>query len=103
MIVIGACTYPVFVAAAASESETWLIAATVINGFGAAILWIGQGIWLTRLTFSTNRIGLLTGLFFTLFNTSLVLGNLLVMLLQHYQCDFNAILWSLFFLAGMYK
>lgn len=108
MMAMGAATYPLFVAAVALGSSSLLCLASAVNGFGAGLLWIGQGIWLTRQAMATvaadghRSIGMLTGLFFALFNTSLVLGNSLLLCLDYMDVGFRWAIWCLFVVAGAY-
>ena len=87
-IQLGAFWYLVWVAAGIlpvtlkkTDSVTklvWsiMILAAILNGFGASILWVGQGIYVSRCC-NTENSGLYFGLFWSLLMFSQIFGNLM--------------------------
>jgi len=80
---LGGMTYIVYVIAniisAANEDDTTLhyylmIPAGALEGFGGALLWTAQGAYLTFCSEETS-LGLYSGIFFTLFISNQILGN----------------------------
>uniref|UniRef100_A0A6A7FXZ9 UNC93-like protein MFSD11 n=1 Tax=Hirondellea gigas TaxID=1518452 RepID=A0A6A7FXZ9_9CRUS len=76
-MIIGAITYSIFIASFLWP-QTWLLyLVSVIVGAGAALIWTGQGNYLTlmsdKTTMSRN-----SGIFWAMLQTSMVFGNLFV-------------------------
>eukprot|EP00055_Hartaetosiga_balthica_P015537 m.92419 g.92419 ORF g.92419 m.92419 type:complete len:567 (+) comp8891_c0_seq3:59-1759(+) len=76
MVIGGAC-YIVFMASMiVADKAPWaVLASSVIIGFGSAILWVGIGSYLTKAS-TPDTLGSNNGIFWGIFQTSNVLGNL---------------------------
>ena len=53
-----------------------MILAAILNGFGASILWVGQGIYVGKCCNSQNS-GLYYGIFWSMFMFSQIFGNVM--------------------------
>ena len=74
-LVLGALCYSIWIASLTRpDIPSLVIAASVIIGFGAAILWVAQGTYLTKQGDETNR-GRLAGTFWGIFQISGIVGN----------------------------
>ena len=92
-LIIGALCYCFFVFAAGFESSVLFYSASVVNGFGAALLWTAQGTLLTQSANiaqvriresqtdeskkSVEVMGFFSGIFFAIFQTNFIFGNIL--------------------------
>lgn len=74
-MVFGALCYVVYMASLIEIVEWAVLGASVVIGFGAAILWVAQGSFLTLCSPKGKR-GTHTGIFWGLFQFSNVFGNL---------------------------
>lgn len=97
---LGAVTYPLLSASINSNNATIVLVASALNGIGAGLLWISQGIWLTRVTMKVGSVGTFTGIFFTLFNLNGIFGNVLTIVLQQVNISFDTIAWTITGLAA---
>ncbi|KAK7791075.1 hypothetical protein R5R35_000500 [Gryllus longicercus] len=76
-MLIGAATYALFIASFLIP-QTWLLyVASCVIGFGAAVIWTGQGNYLT-LNSDSNTIARNSGIFWAMLQASMFLGNLFV-------------------------
>jgi MFS family permease len=74
-LVLGSLCYAVWIASLTRADNQWLVlGASVVIGFGAAILWVAQGSYLTSFGDSTNR-SVLAGTFWSIYQCSGVMGN----------------------------
>jgi len=69
---LGLC---IFVGFASSRIIPLLLIGAGIGGLGNSLIWLKQGIYISE--FSTSEIGSLTGIFFAIFGSSLIVGNLI--------------------------
>lgn len=74
-MLMGAGCYCVYMSSLIAASRTLLLACSVILGFGGSILWVASGSYLTRCSAEHER-GRNTGIFWSLFQMSAVIGNL---------------------------
>lgn len=89
-MIIGGSTYAFFVAANIHFITPLFLISTCVIGIGAAMLWTSQGSYMSKISARHERINeipkgstqaLFSGYFFSLFQTSQTIGNLLVALL----------------------
>merc|ERR1711871_1722851 len=74
-LVVGAFCYSIWIASLTRpDVPAIVILASIVIGFGAAILWVAQGSYLTKQGDDTNR-GRLAGTFWGIFQISGILGN----------------------------
>ena len=74
-LVIGAMCYSIWIASLTRpDIPSLVMGASVVIGFGAAILWVAQGTYLTKQGDETNR-GRLAGTFWGIFQLSGIVGN----------------------------
>lgn len=92
-MVFGSLTYFAMLSIVTFKIGWLLISMAIVNGVGAAFLWISQGIWLTRITENSGSIGTLTGVFFAVFNMNAVIGNTLAIILQNFAIPLETIIW----------
>ena len=91
----GAFTFSTLILSLNIHSTRALLTAAVLNGTGAAFLWIGQGVFLTKMT-STSNIGGFTGIFFCLFNFGAITGNAVIaLLLQVVGWEMEQVIWAM--------
>lgn len=77
-----------------------MLAAGVVNGFGASILWVGQGKYITDCSDDTNK-GFHFGLFWCLFMLSQIIGSLIsAFLLKLFSQTIFFIIMSAFAFCG---
>ena len=75
-LVVGSLCYAVWILSLLRPNQEWLVLlASAVIGFGAAILWVAQGSYLTSFGDTTNR-DVLAGTFWGIYQCSGVLGNL---------------------------
>ncbi|CAI6344539.1 unnamed protein product [Macrosiphum euphorbiae] len=87
-MIIGAVCYTMFLVSFLWLSSFLLYLMSAVQGFGAAILWTGQGTYLT-LNSDSSTMSRNTGMFWALSNLSMVLGNTFVSLALHNKSDFD--------------
>lgn len=92
---LGAISYALLTISVNSGSNRLLLVASILNGFGAALLWVSQAVWLTKITVATGEIGSFTGIFFTLFNFGSIIGNVLFLGLQFLDIGMQNTVWIL--------
>jgi len=89
-LVIGSAMYAIFVAANITFNIYSLFISSAFNGFGAAILWTAQGVYISRCSMlheqvgglpSSSSLGYFNGLFWSFFQFSQFGGNLLAAIL----------------------
>lgn len=76
-MVVGGLTYVLYIATFIQPLTATLYTASILIGFGAAILWTGQGTFLT-MNSSKETMGRNSGLFWALSQTSYLIGNIYV-------------------------
>lgn len=77
-----------------------MLTAGIINGFGASILWVGQGKYITDCSNETNK-GFHFGLFWCLFQSSQIIGSLIAaFLLKLFSQTIFFIIMSVFAFCG---
>eukprot|EP01028_Stygiella_incarcerata_P001499 TRINITY_DN1264_c0_g1_i2.p1 TRINITY_DN1264_c0_g1~~TRINITY_DN1264_c0_g1_i2.p1 ORF type:complete len:318 (+),score=60.65 TRINITY_DN1264_c0_g1_i2:164-1117(+) len=76
-IIFGAWCYVSLVAACIHPTPMTLVAASAVVGFGAGVLWTGQGHYLT-LSSTPETSGFYSGLFWSIFQMNMIIGNILV-------------------------
>jgi MFS family permease len=120
VLLIGSFTYVVWTLIITVDSHPLIMFCAIINGLGASLLWVHEGIWISRLIKSdfrfslglpnlaenpVSRDGTLTGLFFGIYNFSGILGNIVIMILVKYidlililriMSGFTLLTWVLF-------
>lgn len=89
-LIIGGSTYAFFVAANIKFIVSLFLISSCVIGIGAAMLWTSQGSYMAKISGRHERLNnapkgstqaLFSGYFFSLFQTSQTIGNLLVALL----------------------
>ena len=75
-IIIGAVCYVAYMASLIYIIPTVVFVASAINGFGASLLWVAVGGFLTKCSTAKDR-GRNTGIFWSIFQLSLILGNII--------------------------
>lgn len=102
-IVIGVSTYVMWQLSVATSVLPFIYIASVVNGIGSGLLWVHQGIWLSTLitgsvsSHGLKKVGLITGVFFGMYNSNGIVGSLIVMgLSSESAVKTSDILWSLF-------
>ncbi|KAI8908885.1 hypothetical protein DFJ77DRAFT_473639 [Powellomyces hirtus] len=75
-----------------------VLLSAVFVGLGSGILWINQGVWLSRLGSNTGGAltGYFTGVFFTIMNSNGIVGNLLAIILLEAGLGINLMIWGMF-------
>ena len=76
-IAIAAITYSVFIISLVSSNKILIYLASIIIGFGAALLWTGQGAYLVRAS-EKKHVGKNAGIFTTFFFLSSAIGIFLL-------------------------
>jgi MFS family permease len=74
-MVIGSSGYVLYMLSLVNIIPVVVLLMSFVIGFGAAILWIALGVWITENSTKTNY-GQNTGIFWSIFQLSLILGNL---------------------------
>lgn len=85
-MMLGGVTYISWFAAQIVVVPGVLVALSGVNGFGAAILWIAQGTFLTKNS-TKETLGRNSGIFFGFFQLNQVLGNLIAALIVVHTND----------------
>ncbi|XP_047485284.1 UNC93-like protein MFSD11 [Penaeus chinensis] len=76
-MIVGGVTYVIFIASFLWP-QTWLLyLSSVLIGIGAALIWTGQGNYLTLMS-EQDTIARNSGIFWALFQSSLLFGNIFV-------------------------
>jgi len=75
-MLLGGTTYVAWFAAQIVVVPGVLVALSGLNGFGASILWIAQGVFLTKNS-TKETLGRNSGIFFGFFQLNQVIGNLI--------------------------
>eukprot|EP00759_Apiculatamorpha_spiralis_P025257 PhF_6_TR28293/c0_g1_i2/m.41900 len=86
-LIVGSCTYGLYLAANVYATAWTMYPFSAVLGFGAAILWVSQGVYLTSCCSDLSHSGKHSGVFFAISQINLVLGNLLSSSVLHH---FNA-------------
>ena len=73
-IIIGAACYVLYMASLIRILPSVVLTASAVNGFGASLLWVAVGGLLTKCSTAKDR-GRNTGIFWSIFQLSLILGN----------------------------
>ena len=73
-IVVGAACYVVYMASLIHIQPAVVLLTSAVNGFGASLLWVAVGGLLTKCSGRDDR-GRNTGIFWSIFQLSLILGN----------------------------
>jgi len=81
-LIISSATYAFFVAANIHVIPALLLASSALLGLGASVLWTAQGAFLVRNSLSQD-LGKNSGIFFGIFQTNQLIGNLLAAYLFH--------------------
>ena len=76
-IFLGGVAYELFIAANISPKEWTLLSSAGLLGIGAALIWTGQGSYLSKCS-SEKTLATNAGLFFAIFQFNQIIGNLLV-------------------------
>jgi MFS family permease len=76
-MLLGAACYVVYLASLIHIVRAAVLVASVVIGFGATVLWVAMGTFLTKCS-APHHVGRNTGIFWGIFQLSNVLGNLLV-------------------------
>eukprot|EP00808_Paulinella_micropora_P028140 g27902.t1 len=79
-IVFGALTFCIFVLSMVLQKITLIFVASLMAGVGASLMWNGQALYLTKVGMGPS-LATLTGLFFSLYSSNGVLGNLMLSVL----------------------
>ena len=79
---IASGCYVLFILSAASTNEVMALFGAVLVGWGAGLLWISQGVYLTKLVMGYNDdvLGTMTGIFFSIYNLNGLIGNTIALL-----------------------
>ena len=85
-MMLGGLTYISWFAAQIVIVPGVLVALSGLNGFGASILWIAQGVFLTKNS-TKETLGRNSGIFFGFFQLNQVLGNLIAALIVVHTGD----------------
>ena len=75
-IIIGAVCYVLYMASLIVIVPPVVLVASAVNGFGASLLWVAVGGLLTKCSSAKDR-GRNTGIFWSIFQLSLILGNVI--------------------------
>jgi len=75
-IVLGSACYVVYMASLIHIFPVLVLFASAVNGFGASILWVAVGGLLTKCSTHQNK-GLVTGIFWSIFQLSMIIGNII--------------------------
>ena len=75
-IIVGAVCYVVYMASLIYIIPALVLTTSAINGFGASLLWVAVGGLLTKCSTAKDR-GRNTGIFWSIFQLSLILGNII--------------------------
>ncbi|KNC98221.1 uncharacterized protein SPPG_06621 [Spizellomyces punctatus DAOM BR117] len=87
-----------FIGSLNSGMSRLVLFCSLLVGLGSGVLWINQGIWVSRLSDRTGGTlaGYFTGLFFTICNLNGVFGNLLAIALLQAGLGINIMIWGMF-------
>lgn len=108
VLLLGSVTYVIWTLVVTTSIYWLIICLSVINGLGAGLLWVHQGIYITHLINMdpcSNRDGTISGLFFGLYNFNGIISNIITMILVKYydlililrvMSGFTVLTWSLF-------
>ena len=78
-MIAGALSYVFYMICENLGNSALLAVAASINGFGAGFFWVLHGIWMQRMTENGGSAGLYTGIFFSIYNTQAILGNMVAL------------------------
>lgn len=93
---IGALGYCVYMACLIKIIKPVLLIGAGVSGFGAMLLWVAQGAFITQCA-TPETIGVYSGIFWTIFQCSNVIGNFIAFFIFKYASQ-TTLFWS--FLAG---
>ncbi|TPX70904.1 hypothetical protein SpCBS45565_g01496 [Spizellomyces sp. 'palustris'] len=90
--------FVVFIGTLNTGMSGLVLFSAMLVGLGSGVLWINQGIWVSRLSDRTGGTlaGYFTGLFFTICNLNGVFGNLLAIALLQAGLGINIMIWGMF-------
>ena len=72
-MVVGSTCYVVFLASLITQQPTAVLIASVLTGFGASVLWVAQGNFITMSSNDSNR-GRIAGMFWACMQASAIIG-----------------------------
>eukprot|EP00762_Andalucia_godoyi_P001011 ANDGO_02033.mRNA.1 UNC93-like protein 3 len=99
-IILGGVTYALYVGASIQPDARILIPASVLIGFGASILWTGQGHFITLNSTAAN-VGTHSGIFWAFFQCNAIIGNVLAASLLESGQSPSVVFTILFIMAGV--
>ena len=103
IMVLGALSYSLFTASLISGIRSAILLASAVLGFGAALLWVAQGSFLTACSSEENR-GRYAGIFWSGFQISAIAGPLAsYAILAHFRKDKskgNLVMYVTFAISG---
>ena len=82
-ILLGASCYLLFMGSLAYGSTPLILACSAVNGFGASLLWVSVGGFMTKCSTNADR-GFNTGVFWSIFQMSLIIGNVVAYFMINY-------------------
>ncbi|CAF4693533.1 unnamed protein product [Rotaria sp. Silwood1] len=109
-LILSSLTYVLFIACNIKYNKWTLYICAFLLGFGAALLWTAQGVYVTISTNKHEQInnlipsstrGFMNGIFFGLFQLHQIIGNLLVSFLFHLNFDQWIIFTIMTSIAGL--
>lgn len=99
-ILLGSIPYVIYICSLLNPKEITIYIASAILGIGASLLWNGQGTYLTHLS-SSSSMSKHSIIFFTIYNTNYIIGNLLFFfLIGNIQTFDRTILYDWFILLA---
>ena len=102
-MILGSATYIGYIFANVIF-EPWIMYPTAaLLGFGGAVLWTAEGVYITRLSLhyditkklTASSMGYFNGIFFFVFQSSMCIGNLVVAIMFYYDSSVTTV-----FVAG---
>lgn len=78
------------------------LCASILTGFSAGLIWLHQGIWITKIAENNNtKTGLFQGIFYSIFNFNNIIGNILGLILLYVGISINDMLWYMMCVTGL--
>lgn len=97
-LIIAAVSFLILVGFSASLNSTLLYIGHAIGGAGNSIIWLSQGVWISKQDGDQAK---LMGIFWGIFNISLILGNLISIIILATSANIQLMLYCMMIPTGL--
>lgn len=101
-IICSSCSYILFVFSINFGNVVLYLISAMIVGFSSGIIWLHQGIWITRISENLNkRTGFFQGIFYSIFNLNNIIGNIIGIIILSMGKSVLDMLWYMICISGI--